>query len=765
MKQVGLSLLLVMILLTSALFTSVHAGYPIRGFVLDASNGEPLPVANVVVVNLNKGAATNLDGFFIIAGLDPGIYILKAGYLGYRSREVVVTVSTTTMDPLYIELVPESMALKEVVFTAEKEDEEELRLSPRVSTVPVDNQTIRNIPSLGAEMDVMRALQAIPGVKASSELSSALYVRGGSPDMTLIQMDQSTVYNPSHLFGLFSTFNTDAVKFIELMKGGFPARYGGRAGSVLEVITNEGNRKNFEGLASVGLISAHAAFEGPLPKKVGSYAVSGRRTYFDPLLDIMRKNEDFKDLPDYYFYDSNGKINLDLTDRTTLTIGGYLGSDELRSEFGPEDSRLKLSTYWGNRTFTSRMRQVMPKNAFLTLGMAYSRYGSGFYMENEGAKLIDFRNRFHDLAFRLDYEYHGIPNHQMETGLESRRYSSDIDQHSDDAEYVRIKYIASNFSHYIQDRWKISAYWELFPGIRWSYHDRGQTIRFDPRLALLYHYSPQTRIKLAGGRYHQWVSSISFADVAVFLDMWVPNDGTTSPTYTDQIVLGFEHDPRPDLEFTFESYYTWMKNLLEINNSIDRGNSIKEGFIQGNGYAYGFEWMLRQKAGRLTGWLGYSLSWSRRHFPDTYVNRGNWYYPKWDRRHDFIFISTFKLNQCWDLSAGWRYNTGQGYTRAVGIYSQHYAHMENEDFQNHNRFILNGSKNNYRFPADHRLDLTLVYNHRFFKLPAKLNISIYNVYSRRAIWLINYNTSENPVEVSEVKLLPILPLVSYEVRF
>lgn len=758
------------LLFCSLLITAAYAGMPIRGFVIDATSGEPLPVANVILKGSSRGASTNLDGFFIIPGLTKGTYTLEIAYLGYERKEVNIQITDQVMEPISIELIPASMAMKEVVFKVDKEDDDQVRQSARVSIVPVNNKTIRMLPSLGAEMDVLRAMQAIPGVKASSEMSSALYVRGGSSGMTLIQMDQSTVYNPSHLFGLFSTFNADAVKHIELMKGGFPARYGGRGGSVLEVITNDGNRRKHEGLVSMGIISAKAALEGPLPKKRGSYAISGRRTYFDPVINMLKKNEEFKDLPMYFFYDGNGKINLDISPKTTLTIGGYTGHDRLTSEFGPEDSRLKMETDWGNKTFMTRLRQVLTRDGFLTFGIAYSKYKSNFLMENEDSKLIDFDNSFRDFAGRVDFEYHGFRNHHIETGLEYRRYSTDFRQQDENVEYVHIDFVATNISHYIQDRITLGSHWEILPGIRSYYHNKGNQYQLDPRLAIMYSYDQKTRFKLAGGRYHQWLDIIRPAgdasDFATFLDVWTPNDGSVDPMYTDQIVFGIEHDPSQNLQFTFETYYTWMKDVNEYNQVIDRGESTADAFLKGDGYAYGFEWMLRQKTGRLSGWIGYSLSWTKRRFPnERYVNNGNWFYPKHDRRHDFIFVSNYQLSEKWAMSASWRYNTGQGYTRALGMFTVYDPMYPPDSNPNSGRDIRMGSRNNYRLPADHRLDLNFIYSHTFFKLPAKLNISLYNLYNHRSIWFRHYDEGENPVEVSDIRLLPVLPLVSYEVRF
>ncbi len=758
------------IYLTALLITlHVYASWatvPLKGFVIDGTSGEPLPLANVELQDMNRGGATNLDGFFAIPNLEPGIYTLKVSYLGYHDARIEVEVSIQPMDPINVELLPKSVRLEEVVYTVETVDDDKIRQSARVSTMPIDAQTVRNIPSLGAEMDVLRAIQAIPGVKASSEISSALYVRGGSPDMTLIQMDQSTVYNPSHLFGLFSTFNADAVKHIQLMKGGFPAEYGGRMGSVLEVVTNEGNRRETEGLVSIGIISARAAIEGPLPKKRGSYALSGRRTYFDMLIDALRKSSDeYKDLPDYFFYDGNGKINLDLTGKTTLTLGGYIGLDILTAEMGPDDSRLDMKTYWGNQTSTTRLRHVLGDYGFITFGVAYSQYRSGFEMHNEESLLFQFKNRFSDTMLRTDFEYYAVGNHRLKTGIEARRYSVEVINRNEDVNYGSIDTTNWNVAHYIQDVWRIGAQFELLPGIRWYWHQDGNFLRLDPRMAMVYHYNEQTRLKLAGGRYHQWIDIISAGEGISFFDIWMTNDGSVAPSYADQIVLGFEHDPRPNLEFTFETYYTGLRELNIFDQNIDRGIDMDDVFLKGEGFAYGYEWMLRQKSGRLSGWIGYSLSWSKRRFPETYINQGDWYFPKWDRRHDVIAVGTYRLSRKWDMSAQWRYNTGQGYTRALGQYTLYLARLDNSNFPDANRRLLYGEQNNYRLPADHRLDVTFTYRHKLFGQEAKLYLSIYNLYNHRAIWFRNYNTQENPVEISDIKLLPILPMLSYEMRF
>ena len=747
------------------IFNYASAQNLIRGFVVDATNGEPLPVANVIVQGFNKGASTNLDGYFVIDGITPNVYILSITYLGYHPKSEEVIVTNATMRPIKIELYPEAVLLDEVLVEIAEEDQREIRLSPQVSTVPISNMTLKRMPSLGAEQDVLRTLQLVPGVKASSDISSALYVRGGSPDQTLILMDHNPVYNPAHMFGLFSTFNADAVKHLELIKGGFPAEYGGRSGSVLEVITEEGNRKETEGMVNIGIISAKASMQGPLPEKRGSWFLAGRRTYMDPILASLRESQNI-DLPDYYFYDGNGKLNWDINDQTTLTLAAYSGKDVLKFEGGPEDSPIKMNLDWGNNTFTSRLRHVLNPRLFFSVGLSYSHYKSEWLVANEGVTLEDAYDEIIDRSLKTDLEYFYGGNHRIKTGVWISRYDFRLDMGNDATRWVDIDEFTHNISYYIQDKWTLHPQWEIKPGLRMYYHEAGDHFKLDPRVALLYRYDDRTRFKLSGGRYTQWINLITFGEGMSNFDIWTPIDESMEPTYTNQVVLGFEHEPWKEVEFTFETYYTDMHNIVEFDYvSTEDSYEAADAYLFGKGYAYGFELMLRKTKGRLTGWAGYSLSWTARKFPDTWKNNGGWYYPKWDRRHDIILVGYYDFNDRWDFSGSWRYNTGQGFTQALGMTQLGAAGIDPDYMPNSGRFPVYGDVNNYRFPADHRLDFTVTYKHRFFGLPARLNLSIYNVYSRRSYWMRYVDTAENPTDIVDVKLLPVLPMFSYEVRF
>ena len=734
------------------------AGNPIRGFLVDVTSSEPLPVANVILEGTNRGAFTNLDGYFVIDQLTPGVYTLLLSHVGYHPTHATVTITDELMEPIYIELTPETIELEEVVVTVEKEDN---RTSPIVSNVPLDVATLKTIPSLGAETDVLRAIQIIPGVKASSDISSGIYVRGGSPDQTLILMDHNVVYNPSHLFGIFSTFNADATKRVDLMKGGFPAEYGGRSGSVLEIITNEGNRKEFEGMVSLSIVSARAAVEGPLPNNKGSYAISGRRTYLDPILAAYRKAEDI-DLPDYYFYDGNGKLNLDLSNKSTLTVAGYWGNDNLDLEFGSDNNRSNGTLSWGNRTFTARLRQVLSRKLFFSINGAVSRYRSKHGIKNQSVLVSESYDRLYDYSLKSDLEYFASDNHRIKAGASLNRYQFDLRIANLDIAQVDVDKISHLFCGYAEDSWRIHPLFEIKPGVRAYYYDKGEYTRFDPRLALVYHYDANLRFKTAGGRYSQFISLITLGEGMGNFDIWVPIDETLEPSYSDQIVFGIEWEPTKDMEFTAETYYTDMNNLVELNKIItEEVEDAADPFLTGGeGYAYGVEWMLQRKEGRWTGWLGYSLSWTKRRFEDTYLNSGDWFYPIWDRRHDFIIMANYAITDKWELSGTWRYHTGQGYTQPVGVFAGRYGTY------GYDHKVINGELNNYRFPADHRLDISATYKHKFAgKYDAKLNFGVFNVYSRKPYWRRYIDTDENPVEIEDIKLLPILPMVSYQVRF
>lgn len=744
----------------------VYCAGVVRGFVKDKTSEEPLPAANVVLSGTQRGSSTNLDGYFHIPGVAEGQYVLIATYMGYQTGKIKINVSSEMDSLIVIKLLPSAYRGEEAVFIEDKLDESEIKLKPQVSTIAVKGDMIRQIASLAGENDVMRAMQTVPGVKSSSDLSSALYVRGSNPSMTLIQMDQSTIYNTSHMFGIFSTFNPEAVKHIELMKGAFPAEYGGRAGSVLQVVTKDGNRNEFNGNASVGVVSSRASMEGPLPNDLGSYSISGRRTYMDLVISALDKYYDIDDIPDYFFYDTNGKFNIDITDRTVLTIGAFTGRDKMDDHTETRGYGQQYKMAWGNTAAYTKLRHVLPFDAFLTASVTYSKYKATYDYYNNSDKYLSFDNGFNDLAYLLDMEYYGIKNHKIKTGLQANYYELDFGINYRDYNRASIKEDSWNTSFFLQDQWRLSANWEILPGGRFYYQTSNKKTFFDPRMSLVYFYDTNSRIKLSGGRYHQFLDLYTIGNELIsFFDFWIPNDGSYDPVYADQIVVAYEIETSDGYDYTVEAYLNEFHNIHEKNERGDRGNEAGDYFLHGNGRTYGLEFMLRKNSGRWTGWIGYSLAWSKQRFPNSYLNDGDWYYPRWDRRHDFIAVTSYKLNEKWDMSATWQYMTGQGYTRIQGVYSQYNPMIDPSYFEDYGRELRPSSVNNYRLPADHRLDVTFSYNHTFFDNPAKLNICLYNVYNRRGVRQRYYDPSINPVQQKDTKRLPILPLISYEVKF
>lgn len=749
-----------------ALFFMVSLGYggQICGFVVDRSNGEPLPVASVVVEGTPLGTTTNLDGYYSITGVSPGQWAVTFSFLGYQSETHQVSLSEGQVVKVNVGLMPVTIPLKEAEVRFKRDPTQEVRTTPRVSVVPIEGKILRSTPSLLGERDVLRALQMVPGVKSSSELSSGLNIRGGSTDQTLILLDHNVVYNTAHMFGLFSTFNADAVKRVDLIKGGFPAQYGGRSGSVLEVITNEGNRKETHGLVAIGSLSARGTLEGPIPYTHGSYFLAARRTYLDPVLSLVRDMTDM-DLPDYYFYDANGKLNFDITDRSTLSLATYLGDDIFTFEFGPPDERLVTETKWGNRTGSLRYRYMLDPRWYLTSVVSFSRYRSTWGFKSDEVVIDEGVNKLQDMTLRGDVEFNGWRSHKPRFGLWVTRYHFRLVEGNPTITWVDVDTSTYNYSLYAQDEWRISPFWGVQAGLRFYYHQAGGHKALDPRLSVVYHYDPRIRVKLAMGRYHQWLNLITMGDIFSNFDVWVPLDASMKPTYSDQLVVGYEWDREDGVQFTTETYFTQMNRVVWFNPVVDRATEAQDAFVNGEGYAYGWEIMLNKRSGRTTGWLGYSLSYTRRRFSGSLINNGDWFYPSWDRRHDIVTVLTYHLSPRWEFSSSWRFTSGQSFTQGLGIYTRRFALSGPEDDSDLRRTVLTGRLNNYRFPPDHRLDLSLSYNHLLLNRQARLTISLYNAYNYRSYWRRWFNTETNPVEVTDLRLLPVLPLISYEVKF
>lgn len=731
----------------------------LNGYVTDASTGETLLLASVAIDGTTRGASTNTSGFYSIVNLQPGTVTVLASYIGYLPfrREIVLRAGETTR--LDIELTPEALQLEEVVVQSQAEREEQRN----IGVAQVGTELIKRVPSV-LEPDVFRSVQLLPGVKASSDFSSGLYIRGGSPDQTLILLDQTTVYNPTHFFGFFSTFNPDAVKDVRLYKGGYPAEFGGRLGSVLTVFNKDGNRNETQGTVSVGLLASRASIEGPYAK--GSYMFAIRRSTLEPLLAGLSQVVD--NLPSkFHFYDINGKVNLDASDTDRFSLAFYSGTDVVVFPF-TDDAEIRLN--YGNRTVSGNWKKILGNGFFSSVTMTGSQYFNLPRFEIAGTP-FERNNNIYDFSAKADLEYQPNERHNVSIGLWGGTLTLKLRDSFDENETFRSRIQSNYASFYVQDEWRPSQQWIINGGVRVNGFSDGGYLRLEPRLSVENRPGERVRLQAAYGRYYQFLTLISNEAFSGF-DTWLTTDDGVPPAYGDQFVLGAKTIPFEGWALDAEIYYRSMRDLFELDPFLQdvAGLDYKDVFRFGEGYAYGLEVFLQRQTGRLTGFIGYTYGVTRRKFPDfnapilaqNFELASRFYPPKYDRLHDANLVVTYPLGERWTVNAVFTYGTGQAYTEPLGRVQFFDLPWETDPSD---VFVV-GKVNASRLPASHRLDVSFARRGTFFgRGQALWQIQVINVYSRRNIWFYNYDFDENPIVRNEVPLLPILPAFSYTVDF
>ena len=729
----------------------------VNGYITDSESGETLISANIALLELNRGTSANTSGYYSITNLPPGTYTLVASYIGYRQyeREIDLTAGETLR--VDIEMIPEGVELETVVVESEVEREEQRN----IGTAQITTDLIKDLPPV-IEPDVFRSIQLLPGVKAANDFSSGLYVRGGSPDQTLILLDETTVYNPSHFFGFFSTFNPDAVKDVRLYKGGYPANYGGRLGSVLTVFNKDGNRNETRGSVSLGLLASRISAEGPTG--FGSWMLAFRRSTLEPALAVLRNTTD--NVPDkFYFYDINGKINFDASDNDRLSLAFYTGTDNVLFPFG-EDASIGLN--YGNRTVSGQWRKILSDKLFLKTTATGSRYFNNPQFSIGGTP-FERDNNVYDISLKSDLEY--IPNekHTVSTGFWAGnlilKFNDSFDNQETFANRIQSRYA----SFYIQDEWRPHDRWIFNGGVRFNRFSEGDYFKAAPRLSAEYRPNSSIRLQAAYGRYYQFLTLITNEAFSGF-DLWLTTDDGVPPAFGDQFVVGAKTIPFEGYGLDVEFYYRTMRNLFELDpfTSDAAGLDYSDLFRFGEGYAFGAELFFEKQVGRLTGFIGYTFGVTRRKYPNfnTDITSSNpaarFYPPKYDRLHDSNIVMNYRLSDRWSTSAVFSYGSGQAYTEPLGrteFPGIPWGNMDREAF-------TVGRLNASRLPAYHRLDVAFSRAGNFFGMgEAEWRFQIINLYSRRNTWFYNYDFDENPVDRTEVTLLPILPSVSYTVNF
>ena len=738
-----------MVLLVAMPLAAQTPGVTLSGFVTDADNGESLPLASIVLAQVQLGAASNSSGYYAVKGIPAGTYEVVISYIGYKSWRDTLAFSDRDVR-LDVALQVESVDLEEIVIQAERR--EELEQATQSSFIALQVEPLQQMPAIG-EADLLRSLQLLPGIQSASDISSGLYVRGGGPDQTAILLDHIPLYNPSHMFGFFSTFNPDAIKDVQLYKGAYPAAYGRTLGAVLDVSNREGNRQRFSGRGGISLIASRLLAEGPVGQ--GSWMMAGRRTYLEPVLSAVRSFD--IDIPlNYYFYDFNGKVNQRWGD-DTFTVSTYWGQDDLRVDAEEEDESF-ADLRWGNRALTARWTRVFSPTLFghfMAAGSSYESILSFSFFDTP----FSIANSIRDWSLKGDVDYFANRDHTLTLGFLATLFEFDYSQSfNQEEETLYQKSVLA--SAYVQDEWQAGPTTRLRLGGRAAYFSVGDRLHFMPRLSLSRALSENIRVKAAGGMYRQYLQLIT-SEAFSGGDFWVPLDNSVEPGRSYQGVIGTEWNPSRRYQLSVEAYYTDLANLVVLDNAVavDSESTRSEDIFksEGMGWASGIEVFLQRRTGALTGWVGYTLGWTRRTFSE--LNRGLAFPPKYDRRHDLSFVVSYQAGK-WRLGSNLVYATGQAFTPASARYSLRQPTTgEVEDY------VLPANRNSARLLPYHRLDASASREFELWGLDVEFYLQIFNIYSRRNEWFVQFNTNNPETEPEVIKQLPIVPTLGFNFSF
>lgn len=786
----------------------------VSGTVTDNSSGESLILATVYDEKTEKWTTSNKYGYFSLR-LPPGEKRILFSYIGYKSEIVEFELLTDTI--LNIKLIPDAN-IEEVVIKANPPSQR--ILSSQMSTLELPMQKVNSVPFLLGETDVIKLLQLMPGVVSGMEGSSGLYVRGGGPDQNLILLDGVPVYNANHLFGFYSIFNSDAIQSVTLIKGGLPARYGGRLSSVLDIRMKEGNMKEIKGTASIGIISSKLTIEGPLIKDKTSFIISGRRTYLDALsypVQMMMNKNDENNLTGYYFYDVNAKINHKFSENSRLFISAYTGHDRYFKKSKYERSDTAFHFYrksksideleWGNLTAAIRWNYLISNSSFSNLTLIYSRYSYTTNVENSDyservikGELIksdeDYRNRYtssiKDYGLKWDLENNSFTGHYLRGGISNTIHyftpgltifwdrgstSSMID-----TTFGNRKLFTNEFYIYAEDDFDLGSRLKVNAGIHYSnFFTEGKLYQsVEPRFSGRFLVNENFSLKASYARLTQYDHLLSNASIGLPTDMWVPSTNIVGPQKSWQISSGIEYNIGDRFELTSEIYYKGMTDLIAYGDGASYFSSFtswEEKVETGSGKSYGFEVMLQKTKGKFTGWVGYTLARSTRKFAS--ISFGREFPYTYDRRHDLSIVMNYRLNDRIDLSGTWVLASGnmitlsqEKYMSMQGLNSMwllRTGYFKREEMTNDIGIVEHFDlRNNFRMPAYHRLDAGI--NFRKTKKWGEriLSLGAYNVYNRLNAFYVYYTYEDTPAQemvLYKVTLFPFIPYIRYSITF
>ncbi|MFZ1731049.1 MAG: TonB-dependent receptor [Bacteroidota bacterium] len=725
----------------------------ISGTVQEAGSGEAVIGANVLLVGTGKGAATNRYGYFAIAGLDPGTYTLRISAVGYLTDDRTLTITNSDEIRQLIALKPSVIELGEVSIEADRQQNE----ARRISSVDIPIEQILRLPSLGGEVDLFRALQLLPGVQEASELSSGLYIRGGSPDQNLVLLDRMVLYNPSHLGGFLSTFNSDAINNVTLIKGAMPAEYGGRLSSVIDVTMREGGQDKIRGAGGISMIDSRLTIDGPINEDI-TFMLSGRRVYLDWLVDLMTDEAALN----YYFYDFVAKSNMRLGENDRLFFSGFFGRDVMGDPNGGDSNDFGIS--WGNSAGNLRWTHIFGSKLFTNVSAVVSDYRFSSELEEWDNTRFKTVSGILDYSLRGEAEYFHSAEHSFKGGVEMTLHTFTSEASSNQKEFFGFdEYLPTHrgteVSLFLQDEWKVNERLTAQLGGRAFYFDRGPYFRLEPRLAAFYTLDNEVTLKAAFIGANQFLHLVTRNDLSLPTDMWFPSTGTLSPSYSLQYVLGASRDFEEGMyNVSLEGYYKTMNNLLEFRDNayFSIFAPVENELTRGDGKGYGVELFIQKRKGSFTGWLGYTLAWTDRTFPE--LNDGKTFPPRYDRRHDISIVLNYRLGRRWEFTAVWVYGTGQAFTFPVAQYQ-----LDVNDPVK----LLYSDRNGYRLPSYHRLDLNFSYAFQWFGWDWKASINVYNTYNRMNPFsrYLDYDWQTDAWELKQLTLFPLLPTFGLSFEF
>lgn len=763
--------------------------FTLSGYVKEEATGEFTIGANVYVKETLQGTTTNQYGFYSLT-LPSGTYTIVFAYLGYENIERTIVLDKDQRVNISLKQVGVTTETIEVV--GEKKDENVT--GSQMGSVQLEMQNIKDLPVFMGEVDILKTIQLLPGVKSAGDGNSGFYVRGGGPDQNLVLLDEAVVYNAAHLFGFFSVFNGDAVKNINLIKGGMPAQYGGRLASVLDISMKEGNNRRYEAEGGIGLISSRLTVQGPIKRDTGSFIVSARRTYIDVVTAPFIKNDSPFKGSGYFFYDLNTKLNYRISDKDRLFLSGYFGRDKFT--YRNSDSEFNVNIPWGNATTSLRWNHLFNSKLFMNVSGIFSDFDFSFGAEQEGFEFRIFSG-ITDYNAKADFSYYPSVRHEVKFGTNYTWHTfvpTNASARSGEVVFdfgEEKKQFAHEAAVYITDDFDLTDKIKLNAGLRYSYfmqvgkfdrfvkneqgtttdtihYAKGEKVKdyggLEPRFAIRYALNKVSSLKASYTQNYQYVHLASLSSVSLPTDIWVPSSDVVKPQYGVQYAVGYFRNFFENVyETSVELYYKTMDNQVEYKEGALPEDNVNDNadnnFTFGKGRSYGAEFFLKKRAGDFYGWAGYTLSWTTRTFEG--INNGKTFYAKYDRRHDASIVLSYDLKKSWTFSTVFVYGTGNAMTLPVARYIFE-SRVVNEY----------GDRNSFRMAPYHRLDIAATWKCKPRKrFQSTWNFSVFNVYNRHNPYFIYFDNEGDitkgqlKITAKQVSLFPIIPSVTWNFKF